>query len=717
MRVKLTAKHPRPASSERAPVRTGSPSARKPTRPAGPKSSTSAAGSGAERGERGRAGTASSGGLGGAGGKRATGGKPAGAGARAPRAEGSFSRERGAGAGAVAGAGRRETSERPPRREGAGGAARRFEGAGDRTERAPRRFEGTADRGERASRRFEGAADRSERAPRRFEGAGERGERAPRRFEGAPDRSERAPRKFEGAGGRSDRAPRRFEGTADRSERAPRRFEGAADRSERAPRRFEGTADRSERAPRKFEGSSNRGPRPVDGQRTPRRDDGERRPLAGARHGAGRPAEGGARGERPARSAGSGSGTDRPRFGSDRAERGDRGNRGERTERAPREGAPRRFDNERGPSERGERSFAKPVRSGSYGERSDRPARAPRDDRSERAPARRGSADRPAHAGERGDRTGERPARPFDRSTPSAGRRFGDDRSATRGDKPRGASAAAHARRDAESDDIPRTPRRDYEDAPGTLRLSKLMSELGMCSRREADEWIEKGWVLVDGERIDTLGTKVRPDQRIEIDPAAEAAQASQVTVLVHKTVGFVSGQAEDGYQPAITLVTPENRWEGDRSEIRFSVAHLRQLAPAGRLDIDSTGLLVLTQDGRIAKQLIGGHSEIDKEYLVRVAYGEHTVDVEHHFPPESLALLRHGLSLDDVPLKPAQVSWQNGEQLRFVLREGKKRQIRRMCELVGLEVIGLKRVRMGRVMLGALPPGQWRYLSPDETF
>nr|WP_326489820.1 pseudouridine synthase [Paraburkholderia sp. HP33-1] len=249
------------------------------------------------------------------------------------------------------------------------------------------------------------------------------------------------------------------------------------------------------------------------------------------------------------------------------------------------------------------------------------------------------------------------------------------------------------------------------------LRLSKLMSKLGMCSRREADEWIEKGWVMVDGERVDTLGTKVFPDQRIDIDPAAEAYQSSQVTVIVHKPVGLVSGQAEDGYEPAITLVTPENRWEGDRSGIRFSASHLRQLAPAGRLDIDSTGLLVLTQDGRIAKQLIGGHSEVDKEYLVRVAYGEYTVDVEGHFPAEKLALLRHGLSLDDVALKPAQVSWQNGEQLRFVLREGKKRQIRRMCELVGLDVVGLKRVRMGQVMLGALPPGQWRYLSEDESF
>nr|WP_309585239.1 pseudouridine synthase [Paraburkholderia phenoliruptrix] len=346
-----------------------------------------------------------------------------------------------------------------------------------------------------------------------------------------------------------------------------------------------------------------------------------------------------------------------------------------------------------------------------YGERADRPARAPRDEQSDGGSARREFGDRTAARSDRSDRT-DRGTRSFDKA-PAAARRPANN-SAPRAGKPR---STAPAGQHSHADTAPRTPRRDIEDAPGTLRLSKLMSELGLCSRREADEWIEKGWVLVDGERIDTLGTKVRPDQRIEIDPAAEAAQASQVTVLIHKTVGYVSGQAEDGYQPAITLVTPENRWEGDRSDIRFSVAHLRQLAPAGRLDIDSTGLLVLTQDGRIAKQLIGGHSEIDKEYLVRVAYGEHTVDVESHFPPESLALLRHGLSLDDVPLKPAQVSWQNGEQLRFVLREGKKRQIRRMCELVGLEVIGLKRVRMGRVMLGALPPGQWRYLGPDESF
>jgi len=249
------------------------------------------------------------------------------------------------------------------------------------------------------------------------------------------------------------------------------------------------------------------------------------------------------------------------------------------------------------------------------------------------------------------------------------------------------------------------------------MRLSKRMSELGLCSRREADEWIEKGWVFVDGQCIDTLGTKVLPTQHIEVHQAARAAQAKQVTVLLHKPVGYVSGQAEDGYAPAVTLITKASHWNGDRSDVRFSPQHLRGLAPAGRLDIDSTGLLVLTQDGRIARQLIGERSDIDKEYLVRVTYRDHGTDIDKHFPAHGLAKLRHGLSLDGVPLKPAQVDWQNGEQLRFVLREGKKRQIRRMCEMVGLKVTGLKRVRMGHVLLGALPPGQWRYLLANEAF
>jgi 23S rRNA pseudouridine2604 synthase len=166
-----------------------------------------------------------------------------------------------------------------------------------------------------------------------------------------------------------------------------------------------------------------------------------------------------------------------------------------------------------------------------------------------------------------------------------------------------------------------------------------------------------------------------------------------------------------------VVLVQPRNHWAGDPANLRFTPQQLKGLAPAGRLDIDSTGLLVLTQDGRIARQLIGEDSAMEKEYLVRVSYGNVAAEVQRTFPPAQLARLRHGLSLDGQALKPARVDWQNPEQLRFVLTEGKKRQIRRMCEQVGLRVEALKRVRIGRVMLGQLPVGQWRYLGANERF
>ena len=255
--------------------------------------------------------------------------------------------------------------------------------------------------------------------------------------------------------------------------------------------------------------------------------------------------------------------------------------------------------------------------------------------------------------------------------------------------------------------------------SPTLPRLSKRIGELGLASRREADEWIAAGWVRVDGEVVDTLGARVRPEQRIEIDARARREQAGLVTILLHKPVGYVSGQAEDGYRPAIVLVTAENRWHGDHAKGDFSRSQLRGLAVAGRLDIDSTGLLVLTQDGRIARQLIGAESPVEKEYLVRVSWPDapRAGPPNEIFPADRLQALRHGLSLDGVRLKPAKVSWQNEDQLRFVLREGRKRQIRRMCEAVGLKVLGLKRVRIGSVVLGALPAGQWRYLRADESF
>ena len=257
-----------------------------------------------------------------------------------------------------------------------------------------------------------------------------------------------------------------------------------------------------------------------------------------------------------------------------------------------------------------------------------------------------------------------------------------------------------------------RDEREPAEHAPGSMRLSKRMSELGIASRREADEWIAAGLVRVDDQTVKELGSRVVPSQRITVDAKARFQQAQRVTVLVNKPVGFVSGQAEDGYEPAVVLVTPANQWREDRSGTRFLREHLRSLVPAGRLDIDSVGLLVLTQDGRVAKQLIGEDSEVEKEYLVRVATAN-----GQRLPDASLALLCHGLELDGEALRPALVEWVNDDQLRFVLQQGKKRQIRRMCEAVDMQVLGLKRVRVGKVMLGDLPAGQWRYLRMDEGF
>jgi 23S rRNA pseudouridine2604 synthase len=247
--------------------------------------------------------------------------------------------------------------------------------------------------------------------------------------------------------------------------------------------------------------------------------------------------------------------------------------------------------------------------------------------------------------------------------------------------------------------------------APSTVRLNKRMAELGLCSRREADDWIGRGWVRVDGQ-VATMGLQVGPQARIDVDPAARGQQAQQVTVLLNKPIGYVSGQAEDGYTPAVGLIKPENRWSEDTVDTVFHPTQLRSLVPAGRLDIDSVGLLVLTQDGRIAKHLIGETTVVEKEYLVRVQYSK-----PGRLPAEDLKRLNHGLSLDGKKLLPAKVSWQNEDQLNFILKEGKKRQIRRMCEMVGLRVLGLKRVRIGKVKLGKLPEGQWRYLREDEVF
>src|SRR5215510_6268237 len=182
-----------------------------------------------------------------------------------------------------------------------------------------------------------------------------------------------------------------------------------------------------------------------------------------------------------------------------------------------------------------------------------------------------------------------------------------------------------------------------------TVRLSKLMAQRGVCSRREADAFIEQGLVSVNGVVIDRLGAKVAPDVEITLASQAAEKQKELITIILNKPVGYVSAQPEPGYIPAIKLITVANQF-GKRNK-RLMPEHLKGLAVAGRLDIDSQGLLVFTQDGRLAKRIIGEQSEVEKEYLVRVV---------GMLPDGKLQLLRHGLALDGKPLKPAQVEWIN---------------------------------------------------------
>jgi len=165
----------------------------------------------------------------------------------------------------------------------------------------------------------------------------------------------------------------------------------------------------------------------------------------------------------------------------------------------------------------------------------------------------------------------------------------------------------------------------------------------------------------------------MRPESHVRT--AAQNIQQQRVTILINKPVGYVSGQAEHNYKPAITLLDEATHWREDESPIRFHRSQLLGLAPQAVWILTRKVCWVLTQDGRIAKQLIGEDSKVDKEYLVRV---------QGKLEDSGLALLNQGLKLDREYLKPAKVTWQNEDQLRFVLREGKKRQIRRMCELSG---------------------------------
>jgi 23S rRNA pseudouridine2604 synthase len=239
-------------------------------------------------------------------------------------------------------------------------------------------------------------------------------------------------------------------------------------------------------------------------------------------------------------------------------------------------------------------------------------------------------------------------------------------------------------------------------DGSEPQRVNKWLAQAGVCSRREAEALIAGGLVRIDGELVSDVGRKIAPGQTLVLADRAAAQLEAQVTVVIHKPVGLVSAQPEGDQIPAVRLVRAENLF-GPADNIPDARA---SLAPLGRLDQDSRGLLILSEDGVLAKALIGPESQVDKEYLVTVS---------GRVSREKIVKLRHGLELDGRKLKPAKVKQEDVAVLRFTLVEGRNRQIRRMCELVDLEVTDLVRLRIGPVILGDLPEGKWRPLTTDE--
>jgi 23S rRNA pseudouridine2604 synthase len=240
-----------------------------------------------------------------------------------------------------------------------------------------------------------------------------------------------------------------------------------------------------------------------------------------------------------------------------------------------------------------------------------------------------------------------------------------------------------------------------YDEAE-PQRVNRWLAQNGVCSRREAEGLIARGLVSIDGARVDDPGRKIEAGQTLTLADAAESELQQSLSVVLHKPEGVVSAQPEGRQVPAVRLLT-RDALVGDSPSIPDRDT---SLAPLGRLDMDSRGLLILSEDGVLAKAIIGPTSELDKEYLVRVA----GADIARKLP-----LLRHGLSLDGRQLKRAKVDLVGHQQLRFVLTEGRNRQIRRMCEMVDLTVVDLFRVRIGPLLLGDLPEGRWRALTGAE--
>ena len=244
------------------------------------------------------------------------------------------------------------------------------------------------------------------------------------------------------------------------------------------------------------------------------------------------------------------------------------------------------------------------------------------------------------------------------------------------------------------------------------VRLAKALAQMRHCSRREAEQYIEGGWVRVDGVVVEEPQFRVA-GQKIELDPDASLLALTPVTVLLHKPAGYEAGLDGAGRpsQPALQLLVPANRSADDRSCIRPLKKHVSAQALATPLATPASGLVVFTQDWRVARKLGEDASVMEHEVIV---------DVAGELVPGGLERLNrvdHGFTYNGVLLPAAKVSWQNETRLRFALKGERPGQIAYMCEAVGLRVQAMKRIRVGRVPMSSLAPGQWRYLLPTERF
>ncbi|HVR81737.1 MAG TPA: rRNA pseudouridine synthase [Luteimonas sp.] len=239
---------------------------------------------------------------------------------------------------------------------------------------------------------------------------------------------------------------------------------------------------------------------------------------------------------------------------------------------------------------------------------------------------------------------------------------------------------------------------------PDPVRLAKRVAELVRCSRVEAEQYVEGGWVSVDGQVVEEPQHMVSTEV-IEIDPGARLEATEPATVLLHKPPGF---DAISGRKPAAALVTPATHWANDASGIRLLKRHFVRLTPLVPLDSDASGLMVLSQDGRVWRRLTEDRDEIEQEFIVEVG-GD--------IAPWGLRRLNHGLSFNGRELPPCKVSWQNEIRLRFAIKAVQGGQLRDMCAQVGLEVVAIRRIRIGKIPLAKMPVGEWRYLPVGERF